>query len=547
MNPVACVILAVMATSDTSPDPYLWLEEITGDRAMQWVQEQNARSSKELEAQPDFQPIRQRLLSILDSKEKIPYVTKYGDYYYNFWRDGKNVRGLWRRTTLDEYKKPQPAWEMVIDVDELATAEKENWVFEGIVILKPEQDRCLVSLSRGGADATVVREFDLKSKSFVPGGFTLPEAKTEATWKDRDELYISTDFGPGSLTTSGYPRLVKLWKRGTPLEQATTVFEGKVEDVHVTAEVVHDHGHVYELIDRSPTFFTDEMYVHRGDQWVHIDKPPDAVLDTFGPLLLLRLRSDWSSYPSGSLLAADFEAYMSGDRQITKVFTTTERTSLSSIGATKNYLVLNTLDNVRSRPLLLRYTDHAWTSSPLKAPAFGAVEASGVDPDESDDYFLTAEDFLTPPGLYLGTAGTDQRELLKQLPAFFNTDGLEIAQYEAISSDGTKVPYFQISRKGLKLDGANPTLLYGYGGFEISLTPRYSAGLGSAWLERGGVYVLANIRGGGEFGPAWHNAARKEHRQLAYDDFISVAQDLISRKMTSSKHLGIRGGPMADC
>ena len=527
-------------------DPYLWLEDVTGERALRWVREQNALSTRELEASPDFERIRSRLLSILDSKERIPYVAKHGAYYYNFWRDDKNVRGLWRRTSLAEYKRVEPAWETVLDLDRLGAEEKENWVWKGYDVLYPSYDRCLLFLSRGGADATVVREFDLNKKEFVTNGFYLPEAKSRVTWRDRETVYVGTDFGPGSLTDSGYPRIVKEWRRGTPLAQAKQVFAGQAADVSVDADVVHDHGRTYEFIRRGVTFFTSEEYVRRGDDWVKLDKPADATVGTFEDQLVLRLRSDWAvegtTYPAGSLLAAGFDGYLKGERKFETLFAPTERKSLAATSETKHYLVVNELENVRNRLYVLEHKNGHWTRAPLEAPAFGSVGVNGIDPDESDDYFMTVSDFLTPSSLYLGTLGHAERERLKHLPAFFNADGLEISQHEAASKDGTRVPYFQVSRKGLRYDGNNPTLLYGYGGFEISMLPSYSAGVGAAWLERGGVYVLANIRGGGEFGPKWHEAARKQHRQRAYDDFIAVAENLLARKVTSAQHLGIQGG-----
>jgi len=542
--------LAAAAESVREPqpaeDPYSWLEDVTGERALNWVREQNAVSTKELEASPAFELIRARLLSILDSKERIPYVSKHGEYYYNFWRDEKNPRGLWRRTTLAEFKKPEPAWEIVVDLDKLSTAESENWVWKGYDVLYPSYDRCLIFLSRGGADAKVVREFDLKAKEFIKTGFFLPEAKSEVAWRDKDTLYAGTDFGPGSLTSSGYPRVVKEWKRGTPLVDAKTIFEGKAEDVAVNASVDHDHGHTYELISRGVTFFTSEDYVRRANDWVRIDKPADANVGTFEDQIVLRLRTDWSvggkTYPAGALLATSFDNYLKGDRNLEMLFTPAERKSLAATTATKNFLVVNELDNVRNRLYLLQHRENRWTRTPLPAPDFGSVGINGIDPDESDDYFMTLTDFLTPSSLYYGTLGESNCEKLKSLPAFFNAADLEISQHEAVSKDGTRIPYFQVSRKGTPLNGKNPTLLYGYGGFEIPMLPVYNAGVGSAWLERGGVYVLANIRGGGEFGPKWHAAARKENRQRAYDDFIAVAEDLIARKLTSADHLGIEGG-----
>lgn len=535
-----------MSHTDSCADPYLWLEEVTSETALDWVRQQNATSTKELEASPLFEPTRQRLLSIMDSNERIPYISKHGPYYHNFWRDKQNPRGLWRRTTLEEYRKPEPQWEIVLDLDQLAVTEGENWVWHGYDILYPTYDRCLLFLSRGGADASVVREFDVTTKSFVPDGFALPEAKSSITWRDRDSVYVGTDFGPGSLTTSGYPRIVKEWKRGTPLSEARTVFEGKPEDVSVSAGVAHHAGYRYELIRRGITFFTNEAFILRGEEWVKIDKPDHVSVDLFLDQLLFWPRLDWTAggktYPSGSMLAAPLDGYLQGTAQLEPLFTPTPRTSLSSCAFTRNHLILNELDNVKHRLYVLGHQAGRWTREPLDTPSFGAVGIHGIDRNESDDYFLTVAGFLTPASLYYGRAGKPERELLKSLPAYFDADGLEISQREATSRDGTKIPYYQVGRSGMKLDGTNPTLLYGYGGFKISMLPAYSAGVGAAWLEKGGVYILANIRGGGEFGPSWHEAARKANRQRAYDDFIAVAEDLIARKVTSPKHLGIQGG-----
>jgi prolyl oligopeptidase len=531
--------------STNNDDPYLWLENVSGEKALDWVRQRNTVSSGKLESSPGFAALQDRLLTILNSRERIPSVAKHGKFYYNFWRDDKNVRGLWRRTTLEEYKKPNPAWETVLDLDQLAAQEMQNWVWHGYTVLEPTYDRCLLELSRGGADAAVVREFDLTSRRFLPEGFTVPEAKTEVAWRDRDTLYIGTDFGPGSLTSSGYPRVIKEWRRGTPLSEAVTVFAGQPEDVSVSAAVEHDHGIVYEMIHRGVTFFSGQSFIRRGDKWVRIEKPDDAIVETFGRFLLLRLRSDWSvngkTYAAGSVVAANLDDYLNGSRDLSVLFQPTERASLASITATKNYLGLTELDNVHSRPYWLRFARGQWERTPMDAPAFGSVSVSGIDANESDDYFMSLTDFLTPSSLYLGVAGKPETEKIKFLPAFFNADGLEIKQFDAKSRDGTRVPYFQVGRKGLRLDGGNITLLNGYGGFEIAMLPNYNPAIGAAWLERGGVYVLANIRGGGEFGPKWHEAARKQNRQRAYDDFIAVAEDLIARGVTSPRHLGIEG------
>lgn len=526
-------------------DPYLWLEDVSGKKALDWVKERNTKSTKALESSPQFESTRKKILEILNSKDHIPQVSKKGPYYYNFWRDEKNVRGLWRRTTLEEFKKTNPKWETVIDLDKLAADEKENWVWAGCSFLEPGYERGLVSLSRGGLDAEVVREFDIEKKEFVKDGFNLPEAKSTVAWRNRDSIYVGTDFGPKSMTSSGYPRIIKEWKRGTPLSQASTVFEGKDTDVAVSASVSHDHGITYEFIERGITFFSGETFVRREDKWVQVDKPNDATFGTYAQYGTVNLRTDWTvagkTYKAGSLLIENFEDFMKGDRSFDVLFEPTERKSLLSSSETKNYIILTEMDNVRTKAYFVNRKNGNWVRTPVEAPALDDVSIWGIDSDESDDYFMTIQGFLTPSSLFYGTVGQNNREKLKSEPSFFNTEGLQVQQFEAKSKDGTSVPYFQVSKKDIQHDGSNPTLLYGYGGFEIPLLSSYSPAIGAAWLERGGVYVRANIRGGGEFGPKWHEAARKENRQRAYDDFIAIAEDLIARKVTSPKHLGIEG------
>ena len=537
------------AEADKAPAPddrFIWLEDVTGDKSLEWARARNAESAKVL-VTPEEAALEKRILDILDSKEKIPSVQKIGPYYYNLWKDAKNPRGLWRRTTLAEYKKPQPAWETVIDVDALGAAEKENWVWHGADCLRPEYERCIVQLSRGGADADVVREFDLVTKTFVEDGFYLPESKNSVSWLDADTLYVGTDFGPGSMTTSGYPRIAKIWKRGTKLEQAETIFEGKAEDVAVSAFRDHTKGFERDFVYRAPTFWTSEVFLRRDGKLGKIEKPDSANFNVHRDLLLLELREDWTvggkTYPAGSLLAADFDAFMKGGRAFDFLFQPSERTSLQGYSATRDYVLVNELDNVKNRVYVLGRKDGKWTREPLPGlPEFGTVTATAVDDEESDDYFMTVADYITPTSLSLGSVGQGPAEKLKQLPAFFDTTGLVVSQHETTSRDGTRIPYFQVSRKTLALDGKNPTLLYGYGGFEISMLPAYSAGVGAAWLEKGGVYVAANIRGGGEFGPKWHQSALKANRNKAYEDFIAVGEDLIRRKVTSTPHLGIQGG-----
>ncbi len=527
-------------------DPYGWLEEVGGDKPLSWVRERNAVSQKELESQAQYAPLHARLKTILNSKERIPYVSKHGQHYYNFWRDAQHVRGVWRRTTLEQFQRSAPEWETVIDLDQLARDEKENWVWGSVACLKPAGQRCLISLSRGGGDASVVREYDTVARAFVKDGFVLPEAKGGAAWIDQDTISVNTDFGPGSMTSSGYPRQVKQWRRGTPLAQATLLYEGKPEDMAVSAYKDFTPGHERQFVERDITFYTNELFLRDGAQLVKVDKPDDAKAYAVRDQLVIELRSDWTvagkTYPQGALLASDFARFMKGERAFDVLFAPTPTNSLDGVAMTRSGLLVNELDNVRNRVTELRHVEGKWQRRAVAAPAFGSLGVTALDPDGSDQYFLTVTDFLTPTTLYLGQMGSDQRTELKALPAFFDAKPYTVKQYHARSRDGTKVPYFVVMNKKAKLNGKNPTVLYGYGGFEISLKPAYSATTGPAWLEQGGVYVLANIRGGGEFGPRWHQAALKQHRQRAYDDFLAVAQDLITRKVTSPRHLGIMGG-----
>ena len=529
-------------------DPYLWLEDVDSERALGWVAARNADTEAELTAAPGYAPLRTRLKTILDSKDRIPYVRKHGDRFYNFWRDAGHERGIWRRTLLAEYRKPEPQWETVLDLDRLARDEGENWVWAGATFLKPHGERCLVSLSRGGGDAHVVREFDLEKMAFVEEGFVLPEAKGSMAWIDRDTLFVATDFGPGSMTSSGYPRVVKEWRRGTVLPDALPVYEAEPDDLSASAWFDYTPGHERQFVQRQTGFYSSELFVRdpAAGTLVKVGKPDDADAFTVRDQLLIQLRSDWqagaATWPQGALLAIGFARFLDGDRGFSALFLPSDTTSLDGIAVTRDAILLTVLDKVKNRIVELRHADGAWQRREVATPGMGALGVTGVDELESSDYFLTVTDFLTPSSLYLARAGTDERELLKSMPAFFDASPYAVSQFEAVSRDGTRVPYFVVMRKDTPMDGANPALLYGYGGFEVSLTPFYSGVTGEAWLARGGVYVLANIRGGGEFGPRWHQAALKDQRQRAFDDFLAVAEDLVARKLTSPRHLGIMGG-----
>ncbi|MBK9471684.1 MAG: S9 family peptidase [bacterium] len=544
---LALVFLASLAATACAQadDPNLWLEEVDGKKALEWVKERSAKDTAELEAVPVFEPIHARLLEIYNDRARIPGVSFEGGWLYNFWQDAEHVRGVWRRTFLDEYLKDSPSWDVVLDLDALAKAEGENWVWQGADFLQPGGRLCLVTLSRGGGDAAVVREFDTVAKAFVEGGFALPEAKSQASWKDEDTLWVGTDFGPGSLTDSGYPRLVKMWRRGTPLASAVTVFEGEQTDVSVSGYTAVTPEGTYDIINRTPEFFRGLTYLRLDGHLVRVDIPADAEFQGFFKgHMLVSLRTDWTvggrTWPQDALLAIGVEDFLAGDRDFTQLFTPGERVSLGGVSTTRNHLLLSTLDNVSSRLYRLTLSEGKWLREEIALPGLG-TGGPGATSDDHDTFFVSYNDFLTPSSQYLSRPG-QALQRVKTMPTHFDATGMKVEQYEATSKDGTKIPYFIFMPKDYTANGANPTVLYGYGGFEVSMRPGYSGTTGDAWVARGGVYVLANIRGGGEFGPRWHQAAVQENHQNSFDDFIAVAEDLIARKVTSPAHLGIMGG-----
>lgn len=531
-------------------DPNQWLEDVTGDKPLTWVRAENAKTEAELAGAPGFDQLEDDVLAVLDSDAKIPYVDKIGDYYYNFWQDAQHERGLWRRTTLEEYRKPEPKWETLIDLDALGKAENEKWVWHGADCLRPAYDRCLVSLSRGGSDADVTREFDMTTKQWVKDGFFRKEAKGSLGWIDRDTVYVSTDFGPGSMTESGYPRIVKEWKRGTPVESASVVYEGTPKDMAVGAGHDDSPGYERDFVQRSIAFYNDELYLRGKDgKLTKVDVPNSAQKSVQREWLGLELREPWEVggriYKAGSFIVTRFDDFMAGKRDFDVLFEPTDTTSLAGATMTKTQLVINVLDDVKNKLFLFRHGADGWKSSPLEIGAgeLGTTSVGAVDADESDAVWITTTNYLTPTTLMLAAPGTSAApETLKTMPVFFDGSKDVVEQHFATSKDGTKVPYFMVRPKDLEFDGSAPTLLYGYGGFEISLTPSYSGTVGKGWLEKGGVYAVANIRGGGEYGPRWHQAALKQNRHKAYEDFAAVAQDLVARKVTSAKHLAAQGG-----
>ncbi|MCH8477666.1 MAG: prolyl oligopeptidase family serine peptidase [Wenzhouxiangella sp.] len=548
-NSLGAVLLAAVFVSGAvmaNDDPFLWLEEIEGDTALEWAREQNERSEAFLRAHPLFEELHKRNLEILTSEDRIAFPSLMGGQIFNFWRDANHVRGIWRVTTRENFRDPRPEWDVIIDVDQLAAEEEQNWVWAGANCRYPDYDRCLVGLSIGGADAAVRREFDMESRSFVEDGFVLPESKSYISWRDRDSVFFGPAFEPEQMTTSEYARKVYIWRRGTPREEAELVFEGQREDVLVWGSRLWDGDTAWDVIIRLPTFFTREYHVLRDGQTVRVDVPGDANLaGIIGGQLLVELRSDWTpgdtTFVQGALLAADMESVLAGEPSFELLFAPNERQAVNGVSTTQNTVIVSILEDVIGQFVRFTRTVDGWQQTRLDIPASGTLNVVTTD-DRSDAFYFNYTDFLTPTRLYEADAMADTHRQIRSEPSRFNKDGMEVEQHFATSADGERIPYFIVKPAGFEANGSNPTLIGAYGGFEVARTAFYSGIIGSGWLERGGVYVLANIRGGGEFGPRWHQAALRENRQRAFDDLIAVAEDLIERGVTSPPHLGIQGG-----
>ena len=539
------------AATASSDDPYIWLEDVSGDRAMAWVNAHNAKSTTALEADPRYPQLYREALTLAEAKDRIPYGSFQHGEIYNFWQDADHVRGLWRKTTLADYQGAAPAWKTVIDVTEVGKAEGKSWVWKGAQCARPAERRCLVHLSEGGEDAVTVREFDLDTGKFVEGGFVIPKSKARVAWEDENTLLISNAWAPGELTQSGYPYIVKRLKRGQALSQAVEVYRGQQGDggYGVSPQVLRDDaGETLAVIVRPLDTFKHETFVltTKGAERLAIPAKAD-VQEVIAGRVVISTDEDWTAggktFAAGSLVTVPLAALKADPSHLTPTLLAVAgpRESLGSVSSSKGKLLVERLDNVRGRIDVYTPTATGFTRATLKLPDNASADVVAVD-EHSDRAFVTVSSFLTPTTLWLAdTTGGELRQI-KSLPAKFDAAGLVTEQHEATSKDGTKVPYFIVHRRDAKLDGSNPTLLYAYGGFSVSQTPGYSAGVGKLWLEKGGVYVLANIRGGGEFGPKWHEAGLTTKRQVVYDDFAAVAEDLIARKITSPRRLGIRGG-----
>lgn len=551
----ALVGSARAAETKDADDKWRWLEQIDEPRALAWVQARNEATERRLKAKPEHDVLYRDALAVLDSASRVPAVVQRGGYLYNLWQDREHPRGLYRRTTPAEFRRAEPKWETVLDVDALAKAEGKPWAFGGAVWLSPENRRCLIRLAPGGGDAVEVREFDAEKKAFVPGGFFLPVAKSRVGWRDENTLYVATDFGAGSLTKSGYPRTVKAWTRGTPLAAATTLHTGAATSVSTEARRVRAKEGDIDLVSEGLTFWTRQVFQVIGGELKPLALPPTArVVGGFRGRLVVWLKEPWTrdgaTYPSGAVLVADAAALRGGPGRLELVVASTPQLVVKEVEPTPAGILIAALDQVRGR--LYRFSPDAggaagWRRTAVAFPDHGAIDIQTTD-DDSGDAVVEYQSFLTPPALYAVAAGGGEPVLLKTQAPAFDGGRFEVAQEWATSADGTRVPYFVVMPKGLKRDGRAPTWMFSYGGFENSLTPAYSGSYeqlhgayGKLWLERGGVFVLANIRGGGEFGPEWHTAVLKEKHYKCFEDFEAVARDLAAKKITSAAHLGIEG------
>ena len=531
-------------------DKYTWLEDVSSPRSMEWVKAENARTAGVLQADPRYGANFAAALTVAEDPHRLPVPSLRGDEVYNQWRDAKNPRGLLRKTSLADYSSADPHWQTVIDFDALGKAEGVGWVSKGLNCLYPDDQYCLVSLSAGGEDATTDREFDLKTGKFVAGGFVAPHSKQNVAWVDKDTLLIARDWGPGTMTNSGYAFVVKEWKRGTPLDAAKEIFRGQPTDQVGSEglELNDAQGHSVTLIRRGVTFFEAQYYVRTPRGIEQLMMPAKVDVNTLlDGRLLVELHADWTiggrTLPQGSLVELNLSEVMKDPAHLKPkpVFTPTTQEFLQRAAATRDRLVVETLDHVQGRAYVYTPGANGWTKQRLSLPDNVSV-AIVTTGELNNRFFLGINSFLKPPSVWLGDARQGTVAETKTQPALFDASKDTVDQYEATSKDGTKIPYFVVHPTGMAMDGSHPTLLTAYGGFEVSMTPNYSAYAGKLWLEKGNVYVLANIRGGGEFGPAWHEAGLNIHRQRIYDDFAAVGQDLITRGISSTPHLGIEGG-----
>lgn len=546
----ALMISAAALPAPEGPDPYLWLEDVHGTRAMEWVKAENAKTSAALDNDALYRGMLTDATSIAESQDRIPQPTLLQGAVYNLWQDAGHVHGIWRRTSLADFATAAPHWQTVLDLDALSKAEHANWFWNGARCNEPSESRCMIALSDGGEDAQTLREFDLKERRFVDGGLTFSRGKQPYTWESADTLLIAREWTSGELTHSGYPYVVKRIKRGMPASAATEIFRGTPDDVLVTPFALIDGaGHRAAFVQRAVSFFESEHFLVESHALKKLSLPKKCdIVGLVSGQLVVEVNENWEtdgvSVAQGSLISLDLAAVKTHPAQLHPVvlYRPGERQALAGADVTKTHVLVHVLDEVNGRAYAYALNaQHRWSRVELPIPENASVDITATD-IHSDTAFVSIAGFLVPTRLMSADLNHNRLDLAKSLPAKFDASKDVVEQFQAISTDGTSIPYFIVHPADMKMDGATPTIIYAYGGFQSSQTPGYSADLGKLWLERGGAYVLANIRGGGEFGPAWHEAGLKTKRQRIYDDFAAVAHDLIARQLTSPAHLGIRGG-----
>ncbi|MDF1769054.1 prolyl oligopeptidase family serine peptidase [Maricaulis sp.] len=537
---------------DPNNDPRVWLEDVEGERALEWVGGQNERTFDRLQGDERYETLRDQALAIYQSTDRIPYGSYSGGFIWNFWQDAEQTHGLWRRATLESYLTDDPEWDVVLDLDALSEAEDRNWVWRGSNCLAPDYDRCILTLSDGGSDAAIRREFSISDRAFVEGGFETQEAKGGVSWIDENTVMVGLAIDPEDTTSSGYPSVAYRWERGTDLADATEAVRGDADDVGLFAFRAEDHdGTVYMMASEADTFYdTTWWYLPIDAEPVQLPLPSkSSIQDIYQGELIFTVEEEWTpmeggeTFPQGALLSftmADFAA--SGELPPVKtVFVPGPRQSLGGMGSSASAFLVAIDENVVGGLEAFHYADGQWTSETVPVPANMTISLGSTN-SHHDVAFMNAEGFLTPDSYYMVDAAELTVQEIKSIPARFDAEGLVVEQLEVASTDGTMVPYFVVRHEDTVMDGTTPTLLYAYGGFQVSIRPSYSGSRGQLWLENGGAYVVANIRGGGEFGPAWHQAGLKMDRQRIYDDLIAVAEDLSERGLTSPRHLGVYGG-----
>jgi len=546
------IIILVMTVAENKPveaqqkeDPYLWLEEVEGENALKWVRNENERSKKVISKTENYETLKQNILNILDDDEKIAYPAIVGNYVYNLWRDAKNERGLWRRMLFTDYVAGKTEWETVLDIDKLSDKENKKWVYNGATWLEPNYKICLLSLSDGGTDENEIREFNAETKTFVEDGFYFEPSKGGASWIDENTVLINRNFGEGSLTQSGYPRFVKILKRGQALNEATSIFETDSTSVGSFANTFYTEGKRHQIIYEAKTFYDSDVYYFLDGKFQKLNYPSDAEFRQYHKEeIVIALQSDWQLddkvFKQGALVSFNVTDNLAGKTKPQLIFQPDEKSSIASVSSTKDYMLVNVLENVKNKLLKYQMINSSWQKQDVQQLELGSIYLRSAA-DDANHIFLTYSNFITPTTLYLYNTELNELKTIDQQKENFDANGLMVNQYFANSKDGTSVPYFIVHQQNVQFNGNNPVVIDAYGGFNVSLQPNYNSIVGAGWLAQGGIYVLANIRGGGEFGPGWHQAAQKENRQNAYDDAIAVAEDLINRKITSPQNLGIYG------